>query len=300
MYRTIVPLIGSPHDEAVLGIARTLAATEHGEADLVHVLGPEPRQHEPRAARTNAAEMYLSSIAETFPESAIVRTHVRSGLPVPCIQEVAATSNSNVLILAPRWSEDRQGFEPDSTSRELIDALRIPTIMVPGGANASVGRLRTVLLPINHARVDAGLDAIEWLMPLNPFLRLVSIAAMTRQANGYGSSAHVFQQERNEPDIEDHRSALLRLSRYLSHKGIRSNWEVRFGSAVHEILRTSDTTETDLIVFTPPHPDEGALARIGASALSVARHSRVPVLLFPGDVGPDTPAVSDRRQPAET
>jgi nucleotide-binding universal stress UspA family protein len=293
MNHILVPLLGTLDTEDALNVARGFAAHAGAHIDLLHVLDIDPPTHEPWSVRRSAAEAYLEATARTFPEDAAVDTHVLSGSPVSRIIEFARSSGATMIIVGPRWSDDPEQFAPDSVTQKLMESAEIPILLVPEGLNATPDPIGTVLLAFDGAnsRNQRVLSVVDWIAPVHPLIRLVSIIG----SDGHGAS---IRRSGKNGTIIDHgldavhraRSGLFEMRRILARQGIRSTWEVRHGAPVHELLRAADTTETDLIIMCPTSVRFDVESRFGHIALGVARLSRVPVLVFPTDASTGAPA----------
>jgi nucleotide-binding universal stress UspA family protein len=289
MLKLIIPLSPEIDAERTLKTASLLSDQTHAEVELLHAA--------PDGSKTSikAGEALLARARASLPTRTDSRIHLIRGEPASAIVQFANETRDAILVLTPRWSEENNGFAPDSVTRLILRQASCPVLLIPPSGAFIPMTFQHALLPIS-ARTELR-DLAGSLEPLlriiRPAIRLVSIVG---SANGFetGDRRH----SAAAPGIYETRKAqarMMALVRELRHRGIATTWEVRHGSPNYEVVRAAETTGTDLIIVSPATDRGAPTGELYNSGLALARTSSVPVLIYPEPTpsSNDTPPVGE-------
>ncbi|HEX6425074.1 MAG TPA: universal stress protein [Acidimicrobiales bacterium] len=287
----VVGVDGSPGSQHALRWAGRLARLLDASVLVVHAVGLLEERHEPgtTAADRRAAMRKLVEHEWCAPLASADCPHeveVRDGSPVDVLLGAAASSGAALVVTGCRGVGDNTALALGSTSLKLLQAARLPVLVVPepdGGArpDARDGRLDTVMVGVDRsapalvalgvatdlAEVSgASLAVVEVLESVPTFPLGPSTTEASAGEEGAAARAQSFL---------DRQAAAIR------ERGVDVRTFVRTGEPADALLDLADELDSTLVVVGTRGrggPDELLL---GSVARTVADRARRPTLVVP-------------------
>lgn len=292
--RILVPLDGSPHAEAALAPATSLALRfEAGlllvRTILVHAFpGADPGPAQLEALRE--AEGYLDTVATRIRKTGVaVRTAIPYDSPVLGIADQAEFRHIDLIVMSTHGRKWPETLLHKSVTMGVLEHTRAPILALKHAAEATgqpqLPRFMTnptapIIVPLDGSLLaESALSLAEGLATTfgNP-LRLVR--AIERPHNASVSLENpILLAKIEEWTIEETRSYLQRKQREVVSRGVRATIESSTGSPAWFIDECVQAHQAGLVVMAS-HGRSG-LGRflLGSVAQTVLRESDVPVLL---------------------
>jgi nucleotide-binding universal stress UspA family protein len=301
--RILVPLDGSDVAEVALPYAEELAEKLDSELTVINIRGPgeDPDNPEHRA--------YLSKIVATVEQnikksggikpgqkikvdSAIVGGH---GILIHAAEEIldyAERENISLIVMASHGRTGIRRWALGSTADKVIRAAKYPVMVIRANLNIpGTIKLSKLLVTLDESKEsETVLPHIESLASkLNAMVTLLHVVVppyhiypISGGIGYYGGEGIVkvpYSDAEVKPLKERAREYLQKVSDKLKDKGIRTNLEVRTGSAADEIIEAAQELGIDLVAMAT-HGESG-LSRweYGSIADKVLRAGSTPLLL---------------------
>lgn len=294
MYRIIVPLDGSELSEQSLILAQSLARALKSPLELVHVLEEPvvldlmPSLILPDKA---GAERYLNRVSSGLPGDLNVTGYTVRGHPADELLRLTSHTDDDRRPLIVMSTHGRGGLGRlvfGSVADKVMRAATVPVVLVRESAHQPRVGLRNLLVPLD------GSELAEAMIPLALELARDSGAALhfvrvvepfwSGQYVGYAPEAVYLSTEQiaeleNESRAEA-RTYLDGIANRLRDDSVRVVWEVRSGKAAEEIVRASQTTDSDLVLMSSH--GRGGIRRwaFGSVTNEVLHRGIVPVLVM--------------------
>jgi len=287
--RGVVPLDGSPLSEQALGLGHDLARLLTGSIELVHVVDPEMAPPDSLSDRCAQATHYLAHMAQRIEDDIPVRTDVIVGSPVELLLEFFAGSRNTLAVMSTHGRSGVRRFLFDSVADKLIRGAHVPVALVRDAA-IQAHEIRQLLVPLDGSALSATALPIALALSRNECtLGLVRVIEgpypRENVALAYGTlwGDPALVAELAIQAEQDARMNLENVAVRLRATGCRVSWEMRTGRPSDEIIRTAETTGTDLIVMATD--GLGGLRRwaFGSVTDDVVHRSHIPVLVIPAN-----------------
>lgn len=256
LQQILVPLDTSESAEAVLPIARALAASTNAVLNLVAV----STDIEP--GRTRELYDYLEEIAALERLFGFqVRTTIRVGDPGEAILMLERELEVDLIVMATHGRSGLGRLLLGSVADQVRRASSVPVVLLRSGKR-SIERLQTVLVPVDGT--PGGALALAWAVPL-----------------ARACSARIVLLQASVSDPLAAETAVNRLAARLQRVGLMAEGRGALGLPETAIVATADEVDADLIVMST-HARGGPLRSVlGSVADEVVRRCQRPVLLVP-------------------
>lgn len=291
MNRIIIPLDGSALSEQALGLAQVLARAYGATMELVHILEePVVLDLLPSLLLPDrpAAEKYLRELAETLPDDIAKVWYAVRGNATEELLRLTSGATDTAVVMSTHGRGGLGRVMYGSVADKVLRGSTVPVALVRGTAARGDTPLRHLLVPLDGSELsESGLAAAT-------DLAIASDAAMTLVrvvepiwATTYGAFAEASilaspqileVEEQLQAEARDY---LDRIARDLRDKGLRVSWEVRAGRPADEIIRSAETTSSDMIVISTH--GRGGIRRfaLGSVTNEVLHRGSTPVFAIP-------------------
>ena len=296
MFRHILlPLDGSVLAEAALPAAQYLAGVLGARITLIHVIekGAAPSIHgERHLTQHEEAEVYLEQIRRMLPPEIPVALHVHESAVMNVAQSIVEHQDELTPDLIVMCSHGRGGLRDllfGSIAQQVITAGRVPVFIVqpPAADRQKPFECRSILAPTDGrpSHEDGLLTAGRLAQATLARLYLIAVAPTLETLAGPQAASGRFMpgvtRTMLEMQEDELHSYLGKMAKRFRDEGIPVTALVGRGDPAALIVRNSETTHADLIVFAT-HGKAGTKAfwahSVGARVL--AQTSR-PALLVP-------------------
>jgi len=270
---------GSPTSQEALRWAAALARVLGAEVVAVHAVGLIERADDVAASAWSAA-LVDGGVAH--------RIDVEDGDAVEVLLQAAEREHAALLVVGSRGTGDRPELAIGSTSLRLLQAGRIPALVVPDGTGGPDDGGR---ISLHHVLV--GVDGS------GPALAALGVAAdLVESLGGSLSVVEAFEYHQpfplgpaaatspgEEQALEKTAALLEEQVRDIRGRGVQVQVIVRSGDACSTLLDVADDIEADLIVVGSRGQGDPADPLLGSVARAVAAHAARPTLVVPAAAG---------------
>jgi len=301
--RLLIPLDGSELAEVALPYSEELAGKLDSKVILINVRAPgeDPDNPEHR--------LYLSKMAATIEqnirksddipprlkikvESAIIGS---SGLLTHAAEEIvdyAEKENASLIVMATHGRTGIKRWALGSTTDKVVRAAKCPVLLIRANIDVPGSvKLGKFLVPLDGSKQsETVLSHIENLaLKLKAKVTILHVIVTpyhvypVAEGAGYYGGAGIVKVPYSEDEIKPlkagAREYLEKISNKLTSQGIRTNYEVKVGSAGEEIIKTADETGADIVAMSM-HGESGfSRWEHGSIADKVMRAGNTPLLL---------------------
>ncbi len=159
--RVLVPLDGSALSERVLPIAKRLARSFDSRIDLVYV-NPTPSDDIPDEIASQAGEegdAYLKGVADALIADIgeeRIGYFVRSGYPASMIIEEGESKEESLILMSTHGYSGVQRLLLGSVASKVVQAAKIPVLLVPAEAKNPKGNLvefERAIVPLDGSKL---------------------------------------------------------------------------------------------------------------------------------------------------
>lgn len=277
--KILVPLDTTPSSEIALSVAKQIGARHQAHFVFVHATKPLSSplfvemalQFQDQALL--AIAQYLNDQAAQFDANA-VEIENRLGSPRDVIPEVADEHGCDLIVMSSHRRKGLDRWLLGSVAEAVLRRSPCPVFLVrPEWVPVEIG-FHNVLVP-----VDGSESSLQVLERIAPFLK-EGAKVTVFQASGIdfreppawvGAEAV----ERYFCELEEELKAIQVPGLNLSHKVVD-------GEAAQAILAVSEELGCDLIAMSTHGRSGLARVLLGSITAKVARHSKLPLLVFPG------------------
>lgn len=291
--RIVVGVDGSPGAQVALAWAMRLGEALGAEVVAVHAVGLLETAH-PAGQPAGAWRAGLRDLTDHRWCARLVdaglahRIEVVDGPAVDVLLDAAQREHASLVVVGARGVGRRPELALGSTSLRLLQAARVPTLVVPDAvvSETEVDRPRRRIL-VGVDRSPASLAALAVAVDLAPVL---------------GASLTVVEAFEFEPPFplampaggtsRDDRSARLPTAAVIEDlvprirsDGIAVEVVVRSGDPAPTLLQVADDIDADLVVVGSRGGGDPADPLLGSVARSVAARGRRPTLVVPAAAG---------------
>jgi nucleotide-binding universal stress UspA family protein len=293
--RIVVGVDGSTTSQEALRWATGLGEALGAEVVAIHALGLLDRWHDPDASarswrRTLCALVERTWCAPLARSRGNHRVEVRDGDPIDVLLAAVEDEHTDLLVVGSRGVGDRPELALGSTSLHVLQAARVPVLVVPDRRPAAAAadglRLRHLLVGVDHSQASrtalelaadvavalgGSLTVLEVVEYVPPF----PLDEPTEASCGHQGRVAEAAMARLEAEVRGVRA-----------QGVGVQVVVRSGDPAATLLEVADNVDADLVVVGTrrhPRPDELLL---GSVARTVADRARRPTLVVPATAGP--------------
>lgn len=290
----MVGVDGSPTSQEALRWSVGLADVLDAEVVAIHALGLLDRWHDADASARSWRKTLCALIERTWcaPLARAPGPHrveIRDGHPVDVLLAAADNEQADLLVVGSRGVGDRPELALGSTSLRLLQAARVPVLVVPGrrgGTPPPSGlRLRHLLVGVDRsetsrmalelaadvaAALGGSLSVLEVVEYVPPF-PLGSSTAVTSEGDEQAPGRAM---ELLEAEVRDVRE-----------RGVGVQVIVRSGDPAVTLLDVADDVDADLVVVGTRGRGGPAELLLGSVARTVADRARRPTLVVPASAG---------------
>ena len=271
---------GSPTSEDALRWAAALARVLGAEVVAVHAVGLIESAHDV-AASAWSAPLLDSGVAH--------RIDIEDGDAVEVLLRAAEREHAALLVVGSRGTGTRPELAIGSTSLRLLQAGRIPALVVPDGTGGPDDRGR---IRLHHVLV--GVDGS------GPALAALAVAAdLVDSLGGSLSVVEAFDYDPpfplgpaaattspgEEQALQTTAARLEEQVRDIRGRGVHVQVIVRSGDACSTLLDVADDIAADLIVVGSRGQGDPADPLLGSVARAVAARAARPTLVVPAAAG---------------
>lgn len=292
--RIVVGVDGSATSQEALRWAVAIGEALGAEVVAIHALGLLDRWLDPDASarswrRTLSALVEQTWCAPFAGSPATPRVEVHDGDPVDVLLGAAEHEQADLLVVGSRGVGNRQALALGSTSLRVLQAARVPVLVVPAlrpGAVPAAGlRLRHLLVGVDRsaasrtalelaADVAAALGGSLSVLEVVEFVEPFPLADPTRDAGGGGERSPGPTLALVEDEVRDIRA-----------RGVGVQVIVRTGDPARTLLEVADDVDADLVVVGTRGRGGPAELLLGSVARTVADRARRPTLVVPAAAG---------------
>lgn len=286
----VVGVDGSPGSRQAMRWAGRLARLLDAEVVVVHAIGLLEERHAPGASvaqrraelRTLVEDEWCAPLATA---DCPHRIEVRDGSPVDVLLRVAEASGAALVVTGCRGVGGNTALALGSTSLKLLQAARLPVLVVPesgdGAPPAEAGPLGTILVGVDRsapALIALGL-ATDLAEVAGGSLAVIEVLESVPTFPLGPSTTEASAGEEGAPDRA--RAFLDDQAVAIRERGVEVRTIVRAGEPAATLLAAADELDTTLVVVGTRGrggPDELLL---GSVARTVADRARRPTLVVP-------------------
>jgi len=205
-----------------------------------------------------------------------VNVKVPVGFPAEEIVKTAQNENASLILIASHG----MGFIKSLLGSTTFDTLRISTVPVLVEKYKDIDKeecraycaekFKKVLLPVDFS--EASYRVIEEVKKAGKAIEeiiLVSVIEKSESADELKKTRQAAEEKLNQ------------LKDDFINLGFKAKIEIKEGTASKNILETAEKDEVSLIALSKHGAGTVKGLLIGSTADSIARHSKIPVLLFP-------------------
>ena len=291
----MVGVDGSATSQEALRWATGLGEALGAEVVAIHALGLLDRWHDPDASarswrRTLRALVERTWCAPLVRSRGNHRVEVRDGDPIDVLLAAVEDEHADLLVVGSRGVGDRPELALGSTSLHVLQAARVPVLVVPAchpAAAAADGlRLRHLLVGVDHSQ--ASRTALELAADVAASLGgSLSVLEVVEYVPPFPLDEPTEAGGGHQGRVAETAMALLEAEvRGVRARGVGVQVVVRSGDPAATLLEVADDVDADLVVVGTrchPRPDELLL---GSVARTVADRARRPTLVVPATAGP--------------
>jgi nucleotide-binding universal stress UspA family protein len=263
-----------------VGLADVLGA----EVVAVHALGLLDRWRDADASAQSWRRTLCTLIERTWcgpPARApgVHRVEIRDGHPVDVLLAAADDEHAGLIIVGSRGVGDRPEAALGSTSLRVLQAARVPVLVVPDRGPGTPGddglRLRHLLVgaarsETSRAALGLAADVGVALGGSLSVLEVVDYVPPFPLTNEPGEPAPALAMELLEAEVRDVRE-----------RGVGVQVIVRSGDPAATLLEVADDVDADLVVVRTRGRCAPAELLLGSVARTVADRARRPTLVVP-------------------
>jgi nucleotide-binding universal stress UspA family protein len=289
--RIVVGVDGSPGAEAALEWAMRLGSALDAEVVAVHAVGLLEAAHsldQPAEAwRVGASDVTEHQWCARLVDADVAhRIEVVDGDAVDVLLNLAEREQAALVVMGARGVGSRPELALGSTSLRILQAARVPTLVVPDATSPTgPSPLRHVLVGID--RSPASLAALEVAVELAGMLGgSLSVVEAFEFDPPFPLGPSAAETSRGEEHaLERTATAVEELVREIRERGIAVQVVVRSGEPAATLLQVADDVGADLIVVGTRGGGDPADPLLGSVARSVVAHGRRPTLVVPAAAG---------------
>ncbi len=273
------------------GLGEALAA----EVVAIHALGLLDRWHDPDASarswrRTLCALVERTWCAPLARSRGLHRVEVRDGDPVDVLLAAIEDEHADLLVVGSRGVGDRPELALGSTSLHLLQAARVPVLVVPDrrpeAAAADALRLRHVLVGVDHSQASRA--ALELGADLAVALGgSLSVLEVVEYVPPFPLDEPTEPGDGHQGRVAEAAMALLEAEvRGVRARDVGVQVIVRSGDPAATLLEVADDVDADLMVVGTRGRGGPRELLLGSVARTVADRARRPTLVVPDAAGP--------------
>lgn len=292
--RIVVGVDGSPTSQEALRWSIGLADALDAEVVAIHALGLLDRWRDADASarswrRTLCALVERTWCAPLAQAPGAHRVEIRDGHPVDVLLAAADDEHACLLVVGSRGVGDRPELALGSTSLRVLQAARVPVLVVPdrgrGAPRAAGLALRHLLVGVDRSETSrTALDvAADVAMALGGSLSVLEVVEYVPPFP-LGASTAV-PSEVDEPSPGRAMELLEAEVRDLRERGVGVQVIVRTGDPAATLLEVADDVDADLVVVGTRGRGGPAELLLGSVARTVADRARRPTLVVPASAG---------------
>jgi nucleotide-binding universal stress UspA family protein len=292
--RIVVGVDGSATSQEALRWAVAIGEAFGAEVVAIHALGLLDRWLDPDASarswrRTLSALVEQTWCAPFAASPAAPRVEVHDGDPVDVLLGASEREHADLLVVGSRGVGNRQELALGSTSLQVLQAARVPVLVVPtrrpGAAPADGLRLRHLLVGVDRseasraalelaADVAVALGGSLSVLEVVEFVTPFPLADPTRDVGSGGERSPASTLALVEDEVRDVRA-----------RGVGVQVIVRSGDPARTLLEVADDVNADLVVVGTRGRGGPAELLLGSVARTVADRARRPTLVVPAAAG---------------
>lgn len=292
--RIVVGVDGSATSQEALRWAVAIGEALGAEVVAIHALGLLDRWVDPDASarswrRTLSALVEQTWCAPFAGSPATPRVEVHDGDPVDVLLGAAEHEHADLLVVGSRGVGNRQELALGSTSLRVLQAARVPVLVVParrpGAVPADGLRLRHLLVGVDRsetsrtalelaADVAMALGGSLSVLEVVEFVPPFPLAGPTRDVGGGDEPSTGSTLALVEDEVRDIRA-----------RGVGVQVIVRSGDPARTLLEVADDVDADLVVVGTRGRGGPAELLLGSVARTVADRARRPTLVVPAKAG---------------
>lgn len=291
MNRVILPLDGSKLSECALGLGQSLARAYGATLELTTVL-TEPVLLDLLPGLMlpdrQAAEEYLTGIAQDVPDEIQTYTYAIRGNPTEQLLRLTSNTADTMIVMSTHGRGGLGRVMYGSVADKVLRGSTVPIALVRGGVEYDRAGISSILVPLDGSEIaeEALALAADLAERVDATVTLVRVVEPI-WASTYGAftEASILASQQIQ-DVEDQLQAEARayldaMAKALRERGLRVGWEVRAGRPADEIMRAAETTSADLIVLSTH--GRGGLKRfaLGSVTNEVLHRGVTPVFAVP-------------------
>jgi nucleotide-binding universal stress UspA family protein len=290
--RIVVGVDGSTTSREALRWAVGLGEVLGAEVVAIHALGLLDRWHDPDASARSWRRTLCELVERTWcvplaRSPGAHRVEVQDGDPVEVLLAAADSEHADLLVVGSRGVGDRPELALGSTSLRVLQAARVPVLVVPdrrpGTAPVDALRLHHLLVGVDGSETSrAALElAGDVAVALGGSLSVLEVVdyvppfplgeSTTATSGGQGPAQAV---------------ALLEAEvRGVRSRGVGVQVIVRSGDPAPTLLEVAGDVDADLVVVGTRGLGGPADLLLGSVARTVADRARRPTLVVPATAG---------------
>jgi nucleotide-binding universal stress UspA family protein len=292
--RIVVGVDGSSTSQEALRWAVGLAEVLGAEVVAVHALGLLDRWHDADASARSWRKTLCALVEGTWcapleQAPGAHRVEIRDGHPVDVLLAAAEDERADLLVVGSRGVGDRPELALGSTSLRVLQAARVPVLVVPDrrqGTRAAGGLgLRHLLVGVDRSETSrmALQLAADVAVALGGSLSVVEVVEYVPPFPLGLSSA--VTSEGDEPTQGWAMELLETEVRGVRERGVGVQVIVRSGDPAATLLEVADDVDADLVVVGTRGRGGPAELLLGSVARTVADRARRPTLVVPATAG---------------
>jgi len=291
--RIVVGVDGSATSQEALRWAVAIGEALRAEVVAIHALGLLDRWLEPDASARSWRRTFSALVERTWctpfaGSPATPRIEVLDGDPVDVLLGAAEHEHADLLVVGSRGVGNRQELALGSTSLRLLQAARVPVLVVPARRPGAVPpdglRLRHLLVGVDRseasrAALELAADVADALGGSLSVLEVVEFVppfplGEPTAGGGGGDGQPGSTQALVEAEVREIRA-----------RGIGVQVIVRSGDPARTLLEVADDVDADLVVVGTRGRGGPAELLLGSVARTVADRARRPTLVVPAAAG---------------
>jgi nucleotide-binding universal stress UspA family protein len=292
--RIVVGVDGSTTSREALRWAVGLGEVLGAEVVAIHALGLLDRWHDPDASARSWRRTLCELVEQTWcvplaRSPGAHRVEVHDGDPVEVLLAAADSEHADLLVVGSRGVGDRPELALGSTSLRVLQAARVPVLVVPdrrpGTAPVDALRLHHLLVGVDRSETSrAALElAGDLAVALGGSLSVLEVVdyvppfplgeSTTATSGGLGQ-------------VPAQAMALLEAEvRGVRSRGVGVQVIVRSGDPAPTVLEVAGDVDADLVVVGTRGLGGPADLLLGSVARTVADRARRPTLVVPATAG---------------
>jgi nucleotide-binding universal stress UspA family protein len=292
--RIVVGVDGSATSQEALRWAVAIGESVGAEVVAIHALGLLDRWLDPDASARSWRRTVSALVEETWctpfaGSTATTRVEVHDGDPVDVLLGAAEYEHADLLVVGSRGVGNRQELALGSTSLRVLQAARVPVLVVParrpGAVPADELRLRHVLVGVDRSEASrAALElAADVAMALGGSLSVLEVVEFVppfplpdpaTDVGGGDERSRASTLALVEDEVRD-----------IRERGVGVQVIVRSGDPAPTLLEVADDVDADLVVVGTRGRGGPAELLLGSVARTVADRARRPTLVVPAAAG---------------